>query len=85
MWKYIKRGRGLFSSCVRYEVGDGAKVRFCPDLWCGEQRLEISCLVLHVLRTWVADHMYFRNRILQWNIFFTGPVHDWEVDWSLLN
>lgn len=50
VWKYIKRGWGLFSSCVRYEVGDGVKVRFCHDLWCGEQPLKISCLVLHVLR-----------------------------------
>jgi hypothetical protein len=27
---------------------------------------------------WVADHMQYGN--IHWNIFFTRPVHDWEVE-----
>jgi hypothetical protein len=28
----------------------------------------------------VVDFMQFQNGNLQWNIFFTRPMHDWEVD-----
>jgi hypothetical protein len=51
---------------------------------CGEQPLKISFPDLFSIArckdAWVADHMQFRNENLQWNIFFTRPVHDWEVN-----
>jgi hypothetical protein len=79
-----KEGWEVFSRFVIYEVGDGSKVRFWHDLWCGEQSLKISYSDLFSIArckdAWVADHMQFRNGNLQWNIFFTRPVHDWEVD-----
>jgi hypothetical protein len=28
----------------------------------------------------VADHMQSQNGNIDWNIFFTRPVHDWEVE-----
>jgi hypothetical protein len=28
VWKYIRRGRGVFSRFVRYEVGDETKIKF---------------------------------------------------------
>jgi hypothetical protein len=28
----------------------------------------------------VADHRQFQNGNLQWNIFFTKPVHNWEME-----
>ena len=37
---------GVFSSFVRYEVGDGSKVRFWHDLLCGKQLLKIYFLDL---------------------------------------
>jgi hypothetical protein len=35
VWKYIRRGGSFLSSFVRYEVGDGSKVRFWHDLCVG--------------------------------------------------
>jgi hypothetical protein len=32
--KNIRRGWGKFSSHTKFEVGDGSKIRFWPDLWC---------------------------------------------------
>jgi hypothetical protein len=29
---------------------------------------------------WVADHMQSFTGNIQWNISFTRPMHDWEVD-----
>jgi hypothetical protein len=34
----------------------------------------------HCKDAWVADHIQFGNGNLQRNIFFTRPVHDWEVE-----
>jgi hypothetical protein len=36
LWKNIIKGWGKFSSHTRFEVGDGFKVRFLHDLWCGD-------------------------------------------------
>jgi hypothetical protein len=74
-------GWEVFSSFVRYEVGDGSKIRFWHDLWCGEP-LKISFPDLFSIArckdAWVADHMQFRKGNLQWNRFFNRSVHVWE-------
>jgi hypothetical protein len=40
VWKNIKSGWGTFLSHSRFEVGDGASVRFWHDLWCGNNALK---------------------------------------------
>jgi hypothetical protein len=39
VWKYMRRW-GVFSSFIRYEVGDESKIRFWYDLWCEDQPLK---------------------------------------------
>jgi hypothetical protein len=36
-WKCIRRKWDGFANHVRYDVGDGSKVLFWHDVWCGEQ------------------------------------------------
>ncbi len=43
-WKCMRGWEG-FSKFVRYEVGDGSKVRF----WCGEQLLKLSLSELFII------------------------------------
>jgi hypothetical protein len=44
-------------------VGDGSRVRFWHDLWCGEQPLKISYpdlfSITHFKDAWVVDHVQF--------------------------
>jgi hypothetical protein len=65
-------------------VGDGLKVRFWHDGWCGEQPLKISFLGLYNIAcckdAWVANYMLFGNGSIQWNIDFTILINDREVD-----
>jgi hypothetical protein len=81
--EYIRRGWGVFFF-VRNEVGDGSKIKFSHDLWCADQLLKETFPDLFSIAcckdTWVADDMQLLNRNLQWNISFTKPMHDWEVD-----
>jgi hypothetical protein len=39
LWKFIRKGWENFSKFLRYEVGDGSRIRFWHDLWCGCLRL----------------------------------------------
>jgi hypothetical protein len=47
LWKNIRRGWEKFSSHTRFEVGDGSKVRFWHDLWCGDMALKEAFLDLY--------------------------------------
>jgi hypothetical protein len=40
LWKNIMRGLGKFSNHTEFEVGDGSKVKFWHDLWCGNMALK---------------------------------------------
>ena len=42
LWKYISRGWPSFSHLILYDIGDGSRVKFWHDLWCGETSLAIS-------------------------------------------
>jgi hypothetical protein len=77
-------GGGDFSRFVRFEVGDESKIELWQDIWCGDQSLKASFLVLfnidHFKEASVADYMLFPNDTFKWNITFVRLVHDWEVE-----
>jgi hypothetical protein len=74
------RGWRVFSSFVRYEVGDGSRIRIGHDLWCGNQPLKATFpelfSIAHSKEVWVADHMQCINGNLQWTVSFTRSVSD---------
>jgi hypothetical protein len=84
VWKHIRRAWEKFSKFVRFEVGDGSKVSFWHDVWYGDSPLKISSPDLFSIaqrkNVWVVDNMQFREGIIQWNVNFTRPVQDWEVE-----
>jgi hypothetical protein len=65
-------------------VGEGSKIRFWHDLWCGDHPLKASFPELFSISCYkeamVAYHVQFSNGNLQWNIYFSKSVHEWEVD-----
>jgi hypothetical protein len=46
LWKNIRRGWSLFCRHVRFELGDGSRIRFWFDVWCGELPLKEAFPVL---------------------------------------
>jgi hypothetical protein len=84
VWKSIRRGWDAFAAHVRYEIGNGSKVQFWHDLWCGEIPLKILFPELFLIArgkdAWVEENMQRQNGIILWNILFSRPVHDWEVE-----
>jgi hypothetical protein len=67
-----------------FEMGDGSKIKFWDDMWCGEMTLEEAFPNLynfaHVKDAFVAIYMDFSSGSLQWNVRFTHTAHNWEVD-----
>jgi hypothetical protein len=60
---------GKFYSHTRFEVGDGSKVRFWHDLWCGDMALKDVFPVLfgiaHTKDALVEAHMKFSGGAIQ--------------------
>jgi hypothetical protein len=49
VWKCIRRAWDGFANYVRCEVGDGSRVLFWHDFWCGEQPLKVSFMELFTI------------------------------------
>lgn len=39
LWKFIRKGWGCFLKYAKFSVGDGSKIRFWSDVWCGNTEL----------------------------------------------
>ena len=79
LWKNISRGWPTFSHHILYDIGDGSKLKFWQDRWCGETSLVVS---YHELFRFcqdqeisVAEIMKFDNRILFWDVSFFRGLH----------
>ena len=57
-WKAIKNGWMVFGKRVAFKVGNGRKVQFRKDKWCGENSLKEDFPSLYSLassrKAWVA-------------------------------
>jgi hypothetical protein len=63
--KYILRRWGVFSRFIKHEVGDGSKIRFWHNVWCGDQPLKEAFPKLFSIASckeaWVVDKMQISN------------------------
>ncbi|RVX18133.1 hypothetical protein CK203_004237 [Vitis vinifera] len=59
VWKAIRKGWEKFHSHSRFIIGDGTRVKFWKDLWCGNQSLEEAFPILFNLSVnkegWVVE------------------------------
>lgn len=65
LWKNFKKGWGEFSSHTKFEVGDGFRIKFWYDVWCGDQALKETFIVLFYLARCkdasMVDHLEFSS------------------------
>ena len=79
LWKYISQGWPSFSSHILYDIGDGSRVKFWQDRWCGETSLAVRYPALFRFcrnkDASVAKLMLFANGVLFWDVSFFRGVH----------
>ena len=67
-----------------YEIGDGSKVQFWLDCWCGTSSLAVRYPELYRIscskEASVADLMRYSNGVLHWEIQFCREVHNRELE-----
>jgi hypothetical protein len=83
LWKYICMGWQSFKSHIRFDPGEGSRIRFWEDVWCGDRPLKVAFLGLFTIAmfkdTPIAENVERSNGTIQWNIQFTRLIYDWEV------
>uniref|UniRef100_A0A2N9F0T2 Reverse transcriptase domain-containing protein n=1 Tax=Fagus sylvatica TaxID=28930 RepID=A0A2N9F0T2_FAGSY len=84
VWKFIRKDWDAFSLYCSYSVGDGRRVKFWHDCWCGDIALKEAFPDLFVISrdkdALVADLMSFPNNRLHWDFHFVRNVQDWELE-----
>jgi hypothetical protein len=84
LWKHICNGWQVFTRHIRFDPGDGSKIRFWEDIWCGDRALKEAFPGLFSIASYkeasIADNMEHSSGSIQWNIQFTRLMHDWEVE-----
>lgn len=75
---------GRFFSIHHFEVGYNSKVKFWYDLWCGDSLLKEEFLdiffISHDQDSSIVSVLQFNIGIKHWDLHFSRPVHDWELD-----
>uniref|UniRef100_A0A2N9IAI6 Reverse transcriptase domain-containing protein n=1 Tax=Fagus sylvatica TaxID=28930 RepID=A0A2N9IAI6_FAGSY len=84
LWKHIRAGWDVFSQHISYKVGDGSRIRFWYDTWCGDSPLRNQFPILYNLardpESRVSDICLFQGSTTSWDIEFTRSVQDWELE-----
>ena len=66
-----------------YDIGDGSKVKFWKDYWCGETSLTVNYSDLFGFcrnkEASVAELMKSTNGVLFWDVSFFRSVHTREL------
>uniref|UniRef100_A0A2N9HRX8 Reverse transcriptase zinc-binding domain-containing protein n=1 Tax=Fagus sylvatica TaxID=28930 RepID=A0A2N9HRX8_FAGSY len=79
-----RNGWEKFSQFFKFEIGDGTRIRFWLDFWCGEGPLKDAYPELIQLakkkNALVGDHMDSHNGCIHWELQFSRSVHDWGLE-----
>jgi hypothetical protein len=69
LWKYICMGWQVFRSHFRFDPGEGSRIRFWEDIWCGDRALKDAFPNLFTIANnkgvSIADNMERSNGFIQ--------------------
>jgi hypothetical protein len=84
LWRFISRDWQRFSSHTKLIPGDGSRISFWEELWCGISTLKEAFLGLYNIASnkeaSIVDNIDLSSGSRQWNVSFLRSLNDWEVD-----
>ncbi|XP_030958992.1 uncharacterized protein LOC115980941 [Quercus lobata] len=84
LWKNIHQGWPSFSHHILYDIGDGSRVKFWQDWWCGETSLAVRYSDLFRFcknkDASVAELMMSTNGVRFWDVRFVRGVHARDLE-----
>ena len=84
LWKYIRAGWESFAKHITFKMGDGSRIKFWKDSWCGDQPLQTRFPELFRLacdpNATVDTHLRIHDGTHVWDIEFYRPFQDWELE-----
>jgi hypothetical protein len=83
-WKFISNEWHCFSSHIKLIPGDGSRISFWEEKWCGGLPLmEVYPGLYNIAsnkEASIADNSELVSSSCQWNISFIHALNDWEVE-----
>ena len=89
LWKFIRRSWLIFSRFLQFDVGDGIKVKFWHNVWCGDCPLKLAFPELfsisHHKETLIDNVLHFSNgcHIGMFDSLDWSKIESWSL-WLLL-
>ena len=84
LWKFIRFGWDKFSRMLRFEVGDGTRVRFWDDVWCTDGSLKEAYPELFRIAkdkaAYLADNFQRQGDSIHWEVTFSRLAQDWKME-----
>ena len=84
LWRFISRDWHRFSSHTKLIPGDGSRISFWEEVWCGNSPLKEAFPGLFSIASnkeaSIADNVDLLSGSHQWNVSFLRLLNDWEVD-----
>ena len=84
LWKAIKKDWDILSCKVVFFMGNGRRVRFWKDKWCGDEPLRISFpssfAITSSKEAWVKEVWNPSSDEGCWAPCFSRRLNDWEVE-----
>lgn len=77
--KYIWRDWENFLCFIKFEVGDGIRIKFWYDKCCDDLKGRLSQNCFHLkcnMKAFVVDHMRFPNDTIHWALNLIRAVQD---------
>ncbi|RVW94842.1 putative ribonuclease H protein [Vitis vinifera] len=84
LWKTLRKEWEVVKSRLVFVVGNGKRIKFWKDIWCGDEPLCVSFPSLFALAVskdaWVKDVWRCNEGVGSWSPLFSRPFNDWELE-----
>uniref|UniRef100_A0A5B7BKK6 Reverse transcriptase zinc-binding domain-containing protein n=1 Tax=Davidia involucrata TaxID=16924 RepID=A0A5B7BKK6_DAVIN len=84
LWKFIRKGFADFKNCIRFDIGNGRRVKFWRDGWSSDTPLNMRFPNLFAIAEGKDDFINqcgeWEGGRMVWTPLFRRNLQDWELE-----